>query len=420
MNRPETLLARTFGARLLRAASVGAATLFALPAAAAPEIRRCTDAAPFDDVAWAIARTVEIRTPDGVGAGVIVSPDGFVLTAAHVVGDDPLVSVVVGDRTLVGRVVRTSVTADLALVRLKGTDFPCMPIHEGVPAVGTEVMAIGSPGGEALPASVSMGIVSGVRQVGGLDLLQTDTAIHPGNSGGPLFADGEVVGIVSFELVGNGLDGIGFAVAAHAADEELGVVWGSETASDLAFRAPPEAPEVGQREVEARAPDPEVFGAWQRRPYAAVRVISGGYPDLYGASGSLYVPRPLVLEVGVSRRNEAVGSLYARGGAALSLREKRDVSDGMTGKLDRAPRYPAFDVLVEPMAGVRFLEDHSGPVPRELLGATFVTAVDLLLWCDSRAAIDFQVSTGATWWIDAPDDTPATMPEIRLAVGMAF
>jgi hypothetical protein len=393
--------------------------LLAASPAHAADIRRCSDEPRAGDVAWAVTRTVEIRTPDGTGAGALVSPDGFVLTAAHVVGDDPLVSVAWSGGVEPGRVVRRDTVSDLALIRLDGSHYPCFAASDLLPPVGGEVLVIGSPAGE-LTSSVSKGIVSGVRSIGGIPLVQTDAEVNPGNSGGPLVHDGQVVGIVSFELVGDGYAGLGFAVATATVPTTLGVEWADRTASDLTFRPPPGTGPSDLRIASARQPDPDVFSAWQRHPYAAVRVIAGGTPDLYGASGSLYAARPLALEVGVSRQSPSVASYYARTGLGLSLREKRGVADGVAGKVDHAPRYPSFDVLVEPMGGVRVLEDHRGPESVEQIGASLVTAVDLMIWCDSRAAIDFQLTTGGTWWIEGPEDLPQTMPELRFAAGMAF
>ncbi len=164
--------------------------------------------------------------PDGVtrgsGSGVIVDPDGLILTNAHVVDGATEVEAILADGNRErGEVVGIDTYTDLAIVRIEGSGYPAAELGESSALrVGQLAVAIGSPLGEFM-GSVSAGIVSGldrtivVGDMGGGNrlrhLIQTDAAINPGNSGGVL-ADsaGRVIGI-NTAIAGNA-EGIGFAI----------------------------------------------------------------------------------------------------------------------------------------------------------------------------------------------------------------
>jgi S1-C subfamily serine protease len=157
----------------------------------------------------------------GVGTGFLVGPN-LVATAAHVVEGSAQVTLLSGQTTSLGEVVGLDTISDVALVRamspLDGYEF-----HLGghSPAVGTPVAAIGFPEGQ--PLALTEGAVSAVnRSVQSPDgvtrsgLIQTDAALNPGNSGGPLVTpDGTVVGIVEGGL--STAQGIGYATGAEIA-----------------------------------------------------------------------------------------------------------------------------------------------------------------------------------------------------------
>jgi len=135
----------------------------------------------------------------GIGSGFIVSPDGYVLTNAHVVADASEVTVKLTDRReFVAKVIGVDKRSDVALIKIAATGLPT--VHFGDSSrlkPGQWVIAIGSPFGFA--NSVTAGVVSATARP--LDeayvpFIQTDAAVNPGNSGGPLFnVDGQVVGI---------------------------------------------------------------------------------------------------------------------------------------------------------------------------------------------------------------------------------
>lgn len=211
-------------------------------------VRQCEDAVPLEagkvPIGEAIRRVARVETDSGSGSGVVISPDGVILTASHVVADTERVKVVVGsDSTREGIVVKRRPEADLALVRIIGTEFPCLELADADPGVGSDIVAIGNPGGEALSQTVTRGIVSGIRMVDELPIVQTDAAINAGNSGGPLVdTNGKVVGIVSFKAVGGDAEGLGFAISARAVLETLDITLGDKTSDDLAKAAAPVGP----------------------------------------------------------------------------------------------------------------------------------------------------------------------------------
>ena len=160
----------------------------------------------------------------GLGSGVIVGSDGYILTNNHVVGGADEVTVRLSDdRTLRARVVGTDRKTDLAVLKVAATGLrPARIGDSDALRVGEWVIAVGNPFG--LSSSVSAGIVSakGRANVGVADyedFIQTDAAINPGNSGGPLVnLDGAVVGINTAIFSRNGgYMGIGFAVPSNMA-----------------------------------------------------------------------------------------------------------------------------------------------------------------------------------------------------------
>jgi serine protease Do len=154
----------------------------------------------------------------GLGSGFIVSPDGYILTNAHVVADATQVTVKLTDkREFKAKVIGADKRSDVGLVKIDATDLPVVRIGDvSKSKVGEWVAAIGSPFG--LDNSVTAGIISAkarsLPDESYVPFLQTDVAINPGNSGGPLFnLNGEGIGINSqiYSRTG-GYMGLSFAV----------------------------------------------------------------------------------------------------------------------------------------------------------------------------------------------------------------
>lgn len=158
----------------------------------------------------------EEEMPRGVGSGFIVSADGFVMTNAHVVdGADEVYVTLTDNREYKAKIIGADKRTDVALVKIEGSNLPRIAFGDSNKLrVGEWVIAIGSPFG--LDNTVTAGIVSAkARDTGDyLPLIQTDVAVNPGNSGGPLInMRGEVIGINSqIYSRSGGYMGISFAV----------------------------------------------------------------------------------------------------------------------------------------------------------------------------------------------------------------
>lgn len=195
--------------------------------------------------------TAFVQTSGGFGSGFIVSNDGFVATAAHVVPESTATVKLRDGREFPATVVRIDRRLDIALLRMavpEGTNLPCLPTKLTPLPVGADVYAVGSPARKELSFSIARGIVSGIRLLDGLSYLQTDTAISPGNSGGPLVTtSGEAAAIVSFKLVGTAVEGVAFGVPLAPALNAIGVTLGQGFTSPLlatAGAAPARAPQL--------------------------------------------------------------------------------------------------------------------------------------------------------------------------------
>jgi serine protease Do len=169
----------------------------------------------------------EPRREGGLGSGVIISADGYVVTNHHVIDGAEEITVELTDgRSFKGNVVGSDPPSDLAVVKINGSNFPVAPVgnSDGV-RVGDVVLAVGNPMG--VGQTVTMGIISAKGRATGLgdgsfeDFLQTDAPINHGNSGGALVnTRGELVGINSQILSPSGGNiGIGFAIPANMAQQ---------------------------------------------------------------------------------------------------------------------------------------------------------------------------------------------------------
>jgi serine protease Do len=156
---------------------------------------------------------------EGQGSGVIIDPNGTIVTNHHVIDDASKVQVHLKDgRTLVGEVIGSDAATDIALVRVKAENLPSAALGDSESLkVGQFVLAIGNALGLPGAPTVSMGVISALgRPLPGTDfvlegLVQTDAAINPGNSGGPLAdLDGRVIGINTAMIPF--AQGVGFAI----------------------------------------------------------------------------------------------------------------------------------------------------------------------------------------------------------------
>ena len=220
----------------LVAAAAGCTSAGRQPAAAAPAPRTAGKSSAqageaFGQIPDVVAKTqtsvVTIITSKGLGSGVVWSADGIVVTNEHVIRGSRRVEVAFADgRRVSGTVRAADDVTDVAVVQANRKGLPPATFQKQLPRVGDLAIAMGSPLG--FENTVTAGIISGLhREIPGsgqqtqslVDLIQTDAAISPGNSGGALLnSKGEVVGISeAFIPPSQGAVSIGFAIPADTA-----------------------------------------------------------------------------------------------------------------------------------------------------------------------------------------------------------
>jgi S1-C subfamily serine protease len=185
-----------------------------------------------ESVGPAVVR-IDVKGPGGrggTGSGVIISPDGLILSNSHVVNGERQVSLVLQDGTrFTARVVGDDPDTDLALLRAEGSGLPHAVLgNSRALKRGQIAVAIGNPLG--FESTVTAGVVSALGRTlrarsGRMidDVVQTDAALNPGNSGGPLVSSrGEVIGINTAII--QGAQGICFAVASNTAEYVVGEI----------------------------------------------------------------------------------------------------------------------------------------------------------------------------------------------------
>ncbi len=164
------------------------------------------------------------RIVSGAGSGVILSEDGYIITNEHVVQGATNVKVTMADKTSYeAKVIGGDANTDIAVLKVEAKGLPAVTVgNSDNLIVGEFALAIGNPLG-TLGGTVTDGIISALNRdivVGGrtMNLMQTNAAVSPGNSGGGLFnAKGELVGIVNAKSSGDATEGIGFAIPVNTA-----------------------------------------------------------------------------------------------------------------------------------------------------------------------------------------------------------
>ena len=180
-----------------------------------------------------------VAEQQGTGSGVIVDPEGYIVTNAHVVSEARRIDVSVNERRAPGqtsmhrhfaaKTIGVDRETDLAVLKIEGKRFPVLPFHDVSPVKqGQLVVALGSPLG--LDNSLTVGFVSAparyLSSVEPVPYIQTDTPINPGNSGGPLLdSSGGIVGINTMIMTqSGGSEGIGFAIPASTVRRVYGLL----------------------------------------------------------------------------------------------------------------------------------------------------------------------------------------------------
>jgi S1-C subfamily serine protease len=282
------------------------------------------------------------RRAAGLGSGVLISRDGKVLTAAHVVqtADAIEVELLTGEKVS-AKVVSSEPEVDLAYLKLDSVPRGQLAASLGDSdriQVGSPVFVIGAPFG--LSHTLTVGHVSGRHRLGaaggiaGGEVFQTDAAINEGNSGGPMFnMDGEVIGIVSRILsASGGSDGLGFAITSNVARRLLteksfwtgisGVVLSGDLAT--VFNVPPPGVGLLVQRIAAGSPAEQ---AGLREGSIGARIgdedlLVGG--DIVLTVMGISLDRPDFLaavreKAAASRPGEALEIVVLRGGAIVTL-----------------------------------------------------------------------------------------------------
>jgi len=173
-------------------------------------------------------RNFDVPRQQGIGSGVIVTKDGYILTNNHVVDGADEVKVGLQDgREFTAKVVGRDPKTDVAVLKIAGDDLPAVTMADSDKVeVGDVVLAVGNPFG--IGQTVTTGIVSATGRGGAIgldyeDFIQTDAAINPGNSGGALVdAEGRLIGINTAILSrSGGNQGIGFAIPSNMARDVM-------------------------------------------------------------------------------------------------------------------------------------------------------------------------------------------------------
>jgi serine protease Do len=169
-----------------------------------------------------------VVTLPAAGSGFIVSSDGYVVTNDHVIGNANRVSVLLYDGTThEARVIGRDPNGDLAVLKIDAANLSFLTFGDSENLlVGEQVAAIGNPLGE-FANSMTVGVISALDREINIDgtpqnMLQTDTAVNRGNSGGPLLnAQGQVIGVVTAKSGGTNVEGLGFAIPSNIAEKTV-------------------------------------------------------------------------------------------------------------------------------------------------------------------------------------------------------
>ncbi len=181
------------------------------------------------------------RQEEGVASGVIIRKDGYIMTNFHVIQNaldlttnkvkkDSKIEIILPNKPnkpYVAEYIGGDYKTDLAVLKINATNLPVAKMGDSDKIrVGELAVAIGNPGGLELAGSVTSGVISGVNRKLPLDdgtelqLIQTDAAISPGNSGGALVnSKGEIIGVNRLKIVGYDMEGLGFAIPINKARE---------------------------------------------------------------------------------------------------------------------------------------------------------------------------------------------------------
>lgn len=175
----------------------------------------------------AIQSSLTLKTKFGHGSGFLISSSGYILTNYHVIEDSSDIQAIFQNGlNLPVQIISFDKKTDVALLRIPGKGYKSLPLDTNgvMKKIGSDVVAIGTPEDIKLGQTVTKGIISGLREIKNNIYIQTDVSINSGNSGGMLInKNGEVIGIVSAKIKGEGVEGLGFAIPINNALKALNI-----------------------------------------------------------------------------------------------------------------------------------------------------------------------------------------------------
>ncbi len=235
----------------------------------------------------------------GSGTAFVISPDGLLVTCAHVVGDARTIEVLIGGQKYPAQIVAQNPTRDVALIRIQAQNLPTVPLgdSEAVQLAQT-IRVIGFPLSDVLGQNIKVttGTVSGLNQELSSKIIQTDASINPGNSGGPVANEfGEVIGIASAKLTGQDVSTVGFAVPINDVKTLLQQQQLNVPAS-AAAKQKLDGPLLAERITRATALVHVVVGASERRSNLK---FSGNFSTIKSATGGGFGGIPAIPRVEV-------------------------------------------------------------------------------------------------------------------------
>lgn len=176
-------------------------------------------------IKYANKSCVTIETENGHGSGFLISQSGLILTSSHVIDNANKLKIHLNNGvTFNASLISKNESFDVAIIKIPGEGYQSLKLNKIPIELGDDIVTIGTPTDIELGQSLSKGVVSGLRKIDDKVFTQLNISVSPGNSGGPLLNDkGEVVGIISSKLIGEGIEGIAFAVPTESIMETLNI-----------------------------------------------------------------------------------------------------------------------------------------------------------------------------------------------------
>lgn len=176
-------------------------------------------------VKYANKSCVTIKSDRGHGSGFVVGSKGMIITSNHVIENANQIQVHFSNGVeFDAEIVSIDKNYDVALLKIPGSGYQPLKLNISETELGEEISTIGTPANLELGQSISKGVISGKRLMDNKVYLQLNMAVSPGNSGGPLLnSNGEVLGVVFAKVIGEGVEGIAFAVPTSKLIESLNI-----------------------------------------------------------------------------------------------------------------------------------------------------------------------------------------------------